>query len=66
MGDHVGCVTGPNTIELLYHCLTTDGEILAGWSHGTVGVDHAGRTTLTVRMGLVVGCDWRWGVELAN
>ncbi|RMU97412.1 hypothetical protein ALP14_200218 [Pseudomonas amygdali pv. myricae] len=46
MGHQVGRVTGPDTIELLYHCLTTDGEILAGWSRGTVGVDHAGRTTL--------------------
>jgi hypothetical protein len=47
MDNQVGCVTGSDTIEILYHCLTTDGEILAGWSRDTVGLDHAGRTTLS-------------------
>lgn len=55
MGNQVGRVTGPDTIELLYHCLTTDGETLAGWSRGTVGVDHAGRTTLTFVWGWLSG-----------
>ncbi|WP_237881082.1 hypothetical protein [Pseudomonas sp. PGPR40] len=55
MGNQVGRVTGPNTIELLFHCLTTDGEMLAGWSRGKVGVDHAGRTTLTFVWGWMSG-----------
>jgi hypothetical protein len=55
MGNQVGRVTGPDTIELLYQCLTTDGEILSGWSRGTVGVDHAGRTTLTFVWGWLSG-----------
>lgn len=55
MGSQVGRVTGPDTIELLYHCLTTDGEILAGWSRGTVGADHAGRTTLAFVWGWLSG-----------
>ncbi|PRA26993.1 hypothetical protein [Pseudomonas poae] len=46
-GQQVGRVTGPETIELLYQCLTTDGELLAGWSRGIVAVDEAGRTTLS-------------------
>lgn len=52
LGQQVGRVTGPNSIELLYQCLTTQGEILAGWSRGTVGTDDVGRTTL--------GFEWGW------
>ena len=55
MGNQVGRATGPNTIELLYQCLTTEGEILAGWSRGTVGVDAAGRTTLAFVWGWLSG-----------
>lgn len=54
-GHLVGRATGPDTIELLYHCLTTEGELLAGWSRGTVGVDHAGRTTLEFVWGWLSG-----------
>ncbi len=54
MGQQTGRVTGPNTIELLYQCLNTDGELLAGW-RGTVGVDHAGRTTLSFVWGWLSG-----------
>ena len=54
-GQQVGRVTGPNTIELLYQCLTTEGELLAGWSQGTVGVDQAGRTTLAFVWGWLSG-----------
>jgi hypothetical protein len=54
-GHQVGRVTGPTTIELLFQCLTLDGEMLAGWSRGTVGVDHAGRTTLTFVWGWLSG-----------
>lgn len=46
VGHQVGRVTGPETIELLFHCLTSDGELLAGWSRGTVGADESGSTTL--------------------
>lgn len=55
IGNQVGRVTGPTTIELLFQCLTLDGELLAGWSRGTVGVDHAGRTTLTFVWGWLSG-----------
>ena len=55
LGTQVGRVTGPDTIELLYQCVTLDGELLAGWSRGTVGVDHAGRTTLSFVWGWLSG-----------
>jgi len=54
-GQQVGRVTGPNTLELLFQCLTTEGELLAGWSQGTVGVDEAGRTTLSFVWGWLSG-----------
>ena len=54
-GQQVGRVTGPDTIELLFQCLTTEGELLAGWSRGTVGVDDAGRTTLAFVWGWLSG-----------
>jgi len=34
LGMQVGRVTGADTIELLYQCLTLEGELLAGWSRG--------------------------------
>ncbi|WP_417696618.1 hypothetical protein [Pseudomonas sp.] len=55
VGNQVGRVTGPDTIELLYQCLTIDGQILAGWSRGTVGADQAGRTTLHFVWGWLSG-----------
>ena len=55
IGQQVGRVTGPNTIELLYQCLNTEGELLAGWSRGTVGVDDAGRSTLSFVWGWLSG-----------
>ncbi|REC94934.1 hypothetical protein [Kushneria indalinina] len=54
-GHLIGRVTGPDTIELLYHCLTTEGEMLAGWSRGIVGADQTGRTTLTFEWGWLSG-----------
>ncbi len=54
-GHLVGRATGPDTIEMLYQCITTEGELLAGWSRGTVGVDHAGRTTLAFVWGWLSG-----------
>lgn len=41
-----GRARGPESIELLYHCTTTEGEDLAGWSRGTVKVAEDGRTVL--------------------
>lgn len=55
IGNQVGRVTGPDSIELLFQCLTSDGEMLAGWSRGTVGVDEAGRTTLSFVWGWLSG-----------
>ena len=52
VGHLVGHAAGADTIELLYHCITTDGSLLAGWSRGRVGSDAAGRTTLAF--------DWGW------
>ncbi len=54
-GQQVGRVTGSNTLELLFQCLTLDGELLAGWSRGTVGVNHAGLTTLAFESGGLSG-----------
>ncbi|KAE9647774.1 hypothetical protein EJA70_03585 [Pseudomonas sp. PB103] len=54
-GHQVGRVTGPDTLELLFHCLTTEDEILSGWSRGIVGVDDAGRTTLSFVWGWLSG-----------
>ena len=55
VGNQVGRVTGPDSIELLFQRLTNDGEMLAGWSRGTVGVDEAGRTTLAFVWGWLSG-----------
>jgi hypothetical protein len=30
-------VAGPDTIDLLFHCITSEGQTLDGWSRGTVG-----------------------------
>jgi hypothetical protein len=46
-GHQVGHVTGPDTFDLLFHCITTDGEILSGRSRGKVEIDEAGRTMLS-------------------
>ncbi|CAK9889833.1 MULTISPECIES: hypothetical protein [Pseudomonas] len=55
VGHQVGRATGADTIELLFHCLTTEGELLSGWSRGTLGVDPAGRTTLSFIWGWLSG-----------
>ncbi len=55
IGQQVGRVTGEDTIELLFQCVTTQGELLAGWSRGTVGVDAAGCTTLAFVWGWLSG-----------
>ncbi len=56
-GQLVGRVTGPDAVELLYHCVTSDGTLLAGWSRGRLGVDEAGRATLAFHWG------WLYGAE---
>jgi len=55
LGMQVGRVTGADTIELLFQCLTLDGELLSGWSRGTVGVDAVGLTTLRFEWGWLSG-----------
>lgn len=54
-GQQVGRVTGADTLELLFQCLTQEGELLAGWSRGTVGVNDAGLTTLAFEWGWLSG-----------
>jgi hypothetical protein len=54
-GQQVGRVTAPDTIELLFQCVTVDGEMLAGWSRGKVGIDQNGRTTLSFVWGWLSG-----------
>lgn len=55
IGHQVGRVTGPDSIELLFHCVTDSGELRSGWSRGVVGVDEAGRTTLAFVWGWLSG-----------
>ncbi|PIB58587.1 hypothetical protein [Pseudomonas sp. 2822-17] len=54
-GTQVGRVTGADTIELLFQCLTLDGELLSGWSRGTVAVDKSGLTRLSFVWGWLSG-----------
>ncbi len=51
-GHLVGRATGPDTIELLYHCATVDGELMAGWSRGRVARNDRGLVELHF--------DWGW------
>src|SRR3712207_4668251 len=51
-GQLVGRVTSPETVELLFQCVTSEGELMAGQSSGRVGRDGAGRATLEF--------DWSW------
>ncbi|WP_112192818.1 hypothetical protein [Pseudomonas sp. LG1E9] len=55
MGTQVGRVTGADTIELLFQCLTLDGDLLSGWSRGTVAVDKSGLTRLSFVWGWLLG-----------
>jgi hypothetical protein len=57
VGHLVGRVTGAETIEMLYQCVTTDGELLAGWSRGRVGADAAGHPTLAFEWGWLSGAE---------
>jgi hypothetical protein len=51
-GRLVGRVTSPDTIELLFQCVTTDGALMAGQSTGRVARDAVGRATLAF--------EWSW------
>ncbi|MEM9928934.1 MAG: hypothetical protein AAF840_03855 [Bacteroidota bacterium] len=51
-GSLIGKKTSATEIELLYHCLTTDGELLAGQSSGTVSVNTDNL--------LEIKYDWQW------
>ncbi|MCU9948866.1 hypothetical protein [Pseudomonas sp. PDM13] len=56
-GHQVGHALGDTTFELLYHCVTIDRELLAGWSKGQVGQDAEGRTTLSFVWGWLSGAE---------
>lgn len=67
MGSQVGRVIGCNTIEPLYHCITTEDEILAGWARGEIGQDQHGRTALHFVWGWLSGATGESSyVELAD
>ena len=51
-GNIIGRQTSENTIELLYHCITTTGELKAGDSYGTIECNKEGKYTITFR--------WNW------
>ncbi len=51
IGHIVGKQTNTDTIELLYHCITKEGELMAGKSTGR----------LSTKGGLVqINFDWNW------
>ncbi|MGM4919682.1 hypothetical protein [Tardiphaga sp. 813_E8_N1_3] len=52
VGQIVGKSTSPDTIELLFQCLTTDGQLLSGQSSGRVARNHDGLLTIDF--------DWSW------
>jgi hypothetical protein len=51
-GHLVGRVIDEERIETLYHCVTTDEELLSGWSRGVVSADETGRVRLAF--------EWAW------
>jgi hypothetical protein len=51
-GRLVGRVTSPDTIELLFQCVTTEDTLRAGRSSGHVARNGAGRATLSF--------EWEW------
>jgi hypothetical protein len=51
-GHLVGRVTGPNRIELLFQCVTHDGELMAGQSQGRISRNARGLVELHF--------DWAW------
>ncbi len=51
-GFIIGKQTGDSKIELLYQCLTTEGELKAGESKGTISETPSGKLKLEF--------DWNW------
>lgn len=51
IGTIVGKATGPTTIELLFQCVSADGQLMCGQSSGRVGVNN-GLMTLDF--------EWSW------
>lgn len=54
-GHLVGRATAEDRVELLYHCVTVDGELLAGWSRGVVSKDASTRLRLDFEWGWYTG-----------
>lgn len=51
-GYVVGKVTGADTIATLYQCITTEGELMAGWGRGRVSRNDDGLVELFF--------EWAW------
>jgi hypothetical protein len=51
-GQVIGRAVDEDRVEMLYHCVTTDEELLAGWSRGVVSADAEGRVRLAF--------EWAW------
>ena len=51
-GQILGRQVSPNTIHLLYHCLTTDGLLMAGESEGVLSINENGA--------MEIAFDWQW------
>jgi len=54
-GQVIGRAAGDDRIELLYHCVTDKGELLAGWSEGSVTTGPDGKTELAFTWGWLAG-----------
>ncbi|MGM4926406.1 hypothetical protein AB8A31_26115 [Tardiphaga sp. 804_B3_N1_9] len=52
VGQIAGKSTSPDTIELLFQCLTTDGQLLSGQSSGRIARNHDGLLTIDF--------NWSW------
>ena len=48
-------VAADRGVELLYHCVTNEGQLLAGWSEGTVDLREDGKTELAFTWGWLAG-----------
>jgi hypothetical protein len=51
-GHVVGRAVDADRVEMLYHCVTIDEELLAGWSRGVVSAGADGRVQLAF--------EWAW------
>jgi len=51
-GTIVGKQTSDDTIELLFQCLTTEGQLLSGASRGTLTLNQVGK--------IEINFDWQW------